>query len=118
MTEKFLVWLRSLIAAGDTHPFYVSVQWRKLSADVLRLDRYECQLCKAKGRYRRAVMVHHVNHVTRRPDLALDTYYTDSDGDQKRNLLSVCRWCHENECHPERLRRVRVPQFMTEERWD
>lgn len=118
MTESFLSWLQSLIAAGDTHPFYVSGPWRALSADVLRTDRHECQLCKARGRYRRAVMVHHVNHVIRRPDLALDMYYVDSDGARKRNLLSVCRWCHENVCHPERLRKMKVPQFMTEERWD
>lgn len=118
MTERFLTWLRSLIAAGDTHPFYVCPPWRALSADVLRQDRHECQLCKAKGRYRKAIMVHHVNHLTRRPDLALDIYYIAPCGQKRRNLISVCRWCHENVCHPERLRRVKVPQFTTEERWD
>ena len=118
MTGRFLTWLKSLVAAGDVHPFYVTGEWRALSAEVLRIDRYECQLCKAKGRYRRAALVHHVNHVKHRPDLALDIYYVDSDSEQKRNLLSVCRWCHENECHPERLCKTKVLQFMTEERWD
>lgn len=118
MTSIFLEWLKSLIAAGDTHPFYVTPEWRRLSADVLKTDRYECQLCKANKRYRRAEMVHHVNHVKRRPELALDMFYLDSDGQRKRNLISVCRWCHENVCHPERLRKETKPRFTTEERWD
>lgn len=118
MTLKFLEWLRGLILAGDVHPFYVTGEWRSLSAAVLRLDRNECQLCKARGRFRRAEMVHHVNHVKRWPELALDIYYLDSDGEKQRNLLSVCRWCHENICHPERLRKVKRPQFETVERWD
>lgn len=63
-------------------------------------------------------MVHHVNHVKRRPELALDMFYLDSDGQRKRNLISVCRWCHENVCHPERLRKETKPRFTTEERWD
>ena len=119
MTAKFLSWLRALIAAGDTHPFYVTAEWRSLSAYVIeKLDHNECQLCKAKGRYRRADLVHHVNHVKRRPELALDIYYTDADGERKRNLISVCKCCHENVCHPERMRRSFRPHFTTEERWD
>lgn len=118
MTARFLEWLKGLILTGDIHPFYVTPEWRSLSRDVLRDDRHECQLCKARGRYRRAEMVHHVNHVKRRPDLALDIYYLDSDGERKRNLISVCRWCHENVCHPERLRKPKVLSFETEERWD
>lgn len=118
MTARFLEWLKGLILSGDIHPFYVTPEWRGLSADVLREDRHECQLCKARGRYRRAVLVHHVNHVKRRPELALDMYYLDSDGERKRNLISVCKWCHEDVCHPERLRKVKAPSFETEERWD
>lgn len=120
MTQRFLDWLVALIAAGDIHPFYVTPEWRALSTDVLRLDRHECQLHKARGKFARAVMVHHVNHVKRRPELALDMYYTDADGKRKRNLISVCKTCHENVCHPERLARKRKkqPVFVTEERWD
>lgn len=118
MTQQFLAWLLALIAAGDVHPFYVTGEWRSLSADVLRDDRHECQICKAKGRYHRADLVHHVNHVKLRPDLALDIYYTDADGERKRNLISVCRGCHETVCHPERMRKPSAPHFTTEERWD
>lgn len=118
MTERFLSWLRALIAAGNVHPFYVTGEWRSISAEVLKIDRHECQICKAKGRYRRADLVHHVNHVKRRPELALDIYYTDTDGERKRNLVSVCKCCHETVCHPERMRRPSRPHFTTEERWD
>ena len=72
MTRQFFRWLVNLIATGDVHPFYVTPEWRRLSADVLREDRHECQICKARGRFQPAAMVHHVNHVKRRPDLALD----------------------------------------------
>lgn len=118
MTNTFLLWLKSLIVAGDIHPFYVSGEWRSLSAYVIdKIDRNECQICKSKGRYRRAVLVHHVNHVKKRPELALDMYYNDA-GEQKRNLISVCKVCHETVCHPERMRKAQRPHFMTEERWD
>ena len=118
MTSRFLSWLKSLIAAGDVHPFYVSPEWRRLSADVLRTDRHECQVCKAKKRYRRAELVHHVNHVKARPDLALDECYVDADGERKRNLISVCKICHETVCHPERMHKAQRPHFTTTERWD
>lgn len=120
MTQRFLDWLVTLIASDDVHPFYVTPEWRALSADVLRLDRHECQLCKTHGKYSRAVMVHHVNLLKRRPDLALDMYYTDTDGRRQRNLISVCKSCHETVCHPERLRKAtQAPRsFVTEERWD
>jgi len=120
MTERFLQWLTQLIASGDVHPFYVTPEWRGLSRDVLREDKHECQLCKARGKYRPAELVHHVNHVKRRPDLALSRYFTDQDGQKKRNLISVCKQCHETVCHPERLARKRRKQltYTNEERWD
>ena len=120
MTDRFLQWLIQLIAAGDVHAFYVTPEWRGLSADVLQEDRHECQLCKARGKFRSAVMVHHVNHVKRRPELALSWYYIDQDGQKKRNLISVCRQCHETVCHPERLakKRRKPLTFSNQERWD
>ena len=85
MTDKFYKWLCSLIASGDVHPFYCSSQWVRLSHKVLDMDKHECQLCKKRGRYRRAELVHHVNHVRRAPKLALDIWYTDADGNRQRN---------------------------------
>lgn len=82
----------------------------------MRMDKHECVLCRARGRYSRAVIVHHVNHYDEHPELALDVWYTDSDGVERRNLISVCRKCHETVCHPERLREFTAP--TTTERWD
>lgn len=119
MTARFLKWLQGLIASGNTHPFYVSGEWRSLSAYVLeKIDKNECQICKARKKYRKAIMVHHVNHVKRRPDLALDIWYIDADGNKRRNLISVCRQCHETVCHPERMHKKKAEKFQTEERWD
>lgn len=119
MTQEFLRWLIGLVKAGDVHPFYVTGEWRRLSAEVLRQDKGECQLCKARGRYRRADLVHHVNHVRRRPELALDMWYADQDGAKRKNLVSVCRECHETICHPERMRRGnRQSGYRNAERWD
>ena len=117
MTERFLQWLLGLIAAGDIHPFYVSREWRELSASILRDDHRNCQVC---GRANAADLVHHVRHVKRFPQLALSRYYTDEHGRQQRNLISVCRGCHETVCHPERMRKHQSgrERFVTAERWD
>lgn len=118
MTAKFLKWLQGLIARGDVHPFYCTTQWISLSRQVLEMDKHECQICKQRGRYHRAELVHHVNHVRDAPALALDIYYKDADGQQQRNLISVCKDCHETVCHPERLRRAKRAPPLTRERWD
>ena len=118
MTEQFLNWLRSLIASGDVHPFYCTSQWVKLSHRVLDMDQHECQICKQRGRYKRAELVHHVNHVKDAPDKALDIWYTDADGNQQRNLISVCKDCHETVCHPERMQKSFSKAPLTKERWD
>lgn len=119
MSEVFLKWLKELIASGNVHSFYVSAKWHKKRDEILRKDRYECQLCKNRGRYRRAVLVHHVKHVKNRPDLAISDYYTDDNGKSHRQLISVCRECHETVCHPERMKKDSASsRFTTEERWD
>lgn len=118
MTEWILIWLKSLIASGDVHSFYCSSQWVRLSHEVLDMDKHECQICKQRGRYRRADLVHHVNHVKDAPERALDIWYTDADGNRQRNLISVCKDCHETVCHPERMRRCKSAPPLTRERWD
>lgn len=110
-TEKLV----GMIAQGDVDSFYSWKAWKRLRKEVLRLDHYECQLCKAKGRYRRAEIVHHVRHLKDRPDLALSIW----DGTE-RQLVSVCKRCHE-EMHPESME-GRLPALkredVPEERWD
>ncbi len=52
------------------------------------------------------------------PDLALCDTYTDGEGVERRQLISVCRECHETVCHPERMRKQVKERFVTQERWD
>lgn len=107
-----------LVKEGREHEFYCSPDWRQKRRRVLRRDRGECQLCKARGRYRKAVLVHHVLHLKDRPDLALCDTYTDGEGVERRQLISVCRECHETVCHPERMCKQGKERFVTQERWD
>ena len=106
--------IRTLIREGRTAEFYNDWQWRRLSHKVMYDQHYECQYCKARGRYTRARFVHHVNHLKEHPELAYQEYYIDSNGETKRNLIACCHMCHEAQ-HPERFRHGNG--FRNEERW-
>lgn len=107
--------LPGMIEAGTSDQFYSWPEWRALRADVLRLDHWECQLCKAKGRFRRGSIVHHVKHLEDRPDLALSIWDAETG---ERQLVTVCKRCHEAE-HPESLRQFKPGKPpVTAERWD
>lgn len=101
----------------EHNTFYDSPEWRRKRRQILLSDRHECQLCKACGVYTPAVIVHHVRHLEDAPELALCDTYTDAHGVERRQLISVCRDCHENVCHPERLRH-NSSEPATAERWD
>lgn len=115
LTEGQLLKLREKIETDNVDSFYHWKDWEQLRQEVLRMDHYECQICKAKGKYRRADIVHHVKHLKDRPDLALSVW----DG-KERQLVSVCKRCHED-LHPERTVQYRYEKKekpLTEERWD
>ncbi len=97
----------------DVHRFYNWDKWKKVRKEVLSLDKYECQICKKRGKYKKANTVHHINHLKSRPDLALEIYYTIG-GKKKRNLTSLCHQCHD-EVHGFRVPENKKP--LTEERW-
>lgn len=97
------------IRAGDTRKFYKSTVWKRKRKQILQRDNYECQKCKARGQYSKATTVHHIKHLTDRPDLALSG----------KNLVSLCGSCH-NEEHPEKLLKYiagEQKEYITEERW-
>lgn len=107
--------VKALVEQGNTDLFYSWKAWKRLRQSVLRLDHYECQLCKAKGRYSRAEIVHHVKRLKERPDLALSIW-----DNGERQLVSVCKRCHEG-LHPESMRRdcpKRKQGDVPDERWD
>lgn len=121
MTSKNYEFAATCVRENRVHDFYISRAWRNKRAQILAADRYECQICKQNGKYSRAEVVHHVKHLRHRPDLALCDTYTDDCGQQHRQLVSVCKDCHETVCHPERLQQNR-PQHPKgcdrDERWD
>lgn len=101
------------------NPFYDSWDWKKKRKEILRRDHYECVFCKARGHHSRATIVHHVLHLEDRPDLALADTYTDPHGEEHRQLVSVCRECHETVCHPGRMgESMPAKPRLTGERWD
>lgn len=106
--EKIQIWIIYLIKNDNIHAFYVSKQWLKLKAQILKEQHYECQICKAKGKVSKATTVHHNKFVRLFPYLALSKL----DDEGRRNLIAVCFNCHE-EIH----RRKKPKGFMNEERW-
>jgi len=116
MTEEMYQLLISCIARKEMAEFYSSKEWRRLRREILKADKGECQICKAKGMYAKANHVHHINYVMKHPELALSVFYKSDDGTIKKNLISVCKTCHETVCHPERLR-WNVKEPLTLERW-
>ena len=93
---------------------YESREWRRLRKIVLIADKYECLHCKAKGYYTRANTCHHVNYLKLHPELALEKFYKDDDGVTKRNLISICKNCHEL-IH--QWVRKEAPEQLNQERW-
>ena len=116
ITPTRLRQLLALLAAGRERLFYAWPEWEATREEVLRMDKRECVYCRQRRhRYRAAVIVHHVKHLRDRPDLALSIFDPDTG---ERQLVSVCKQCHEA-MHPESFRRsapAAVP--ITEERWD
>ena len=102
----------------SANSFYNSRAWRRVRREVLTMDHHECQLCKARHRHSRAEIVHHRCHLDQYPELGLSVWVEDpATGERRRNLVSVCRACHETVCHPERLVQAEARGPLTPERW-
>jgi len=92
---------------ADTKKFYNSRIWRRRARSILRRDKYECQDCKNRGRYRRAECVHHILEIDKQPSQA----FTEA------NLISLCKRCH-NQRHDRGSNwKKGEPKFTTPERW-
>lgn len=115
--QKWAAFLLGEIMSRNS--FYDSRAWRKLRREVLKDDHNECQYCKEKHKHVRATIVHHCYHLDQYPQYGLMKYVRDPvTNEYKRNLVSVCRDCHETVCHPERmLKYVERKDPLTEERW-
>lgn len=126
MTEEYLKWLKQLINDNELDKFYHDAKWLKTADVVKRLDNYECQSCKRKGRITTAGMlnakgkpiqmsVHHKKEVKKHPELALSIFYYDENGNKKRNLEYTCEQCH-NKFH-KKFEAKKVNKFINEEKW-
>lgn len=122
-------WIRQLIAEDKLWKFYKTKEWRRLKERILEEQHHECAVCKKRGRVTRydesrdgnrklISTVHHVNEVRYHPELALQEYYIDSSGRRRRNLIPVCKHCH-NEIHDRIFRGSRKSKdsFTNTERW-
>lgn len=88
-------WIRELIRDGKLYKFYKTPEFQQLRREVLEDYHNECKRCRGRGRYTRAKVVHHVNEVRDRPDLALTRYIIKPDGTKVENLIPLCQMCHE-----------------------
>ena len=115
MTPDKLARLTAMLAAGRENVWYNSGDWKAIKSAIENIDHNDCLICKAMGRRRAARIVHHVKHLRDRPDLALSIYDPDTGA---RQLISVCKDCHEM-LHPEAQRQYRPKgKPVTAERWD
>lgn len=99
------------IKSDNLMKFYKSRTWMTLRLHALRRDKNECQICKSKGKYRKADCVHHMKEVKEYPELALTL----------DNLQCLCNACH-NEVHDrlsiwELNKPKKEFEFVNEERW-
>lgn len=113
MTQEQIAYVQKCIDDNYLIRFYTWSLWLSLRAEILKADKYECQVCKRKGKYTKATHVHHVKHVRKHPELALVKLLPDG----RRQLISLCKACHELE-HPERMWKKEYKKPVTEERWD
>lgn len=123
-TEQIRDWIKT----GEVWRFYKTPEWMRLKRSVLKAGHYECAECRKLGNITRWDLdkdgvkhqlstVHHVMHVQDHPELALSRTYRDRvTGEEKVNLIPVCKACH-NKLHPEKMKHRRTEGFTNVERW-
>ena len=115
--HELTIWINELIDKNELWRFYKSKEWIELRNEILKESHYECEICRKKGKINKAELVHHQQFVRNHPHLSLSKYYTHK-GKRYKNLISVCRHCHETVCHPERMKSYSEKnKFTNEERW-
>lgn len=109
--------IKHMINTDSLHTFYNDRSWRRLSHEVMRAQHNECQMCKSYGRYSKADVVHHVNYVRKRPDLAYSVTYIDSEGKERKQLVALCHNCHEKVHERGAYKKKNKNKFDNEEKW-
>lgn len=93
-------WIKKLIRENRLEEFYSCSTWKKIREQKKRLEHYECERCRAKGRYAKGEVVHHKKYLRNAPELALTI----------SNLEVLCEKCHYEEHH-------KRAEPLTPERW-
>ena len=108
------------IKTNKKYKIYKSREFRTLRLQVLKTFHYECQRCKESNKITSAVLVHHAQEVTKHPELAFEEFYIDKNGIKQRNLIPLCKECHEAIHHRYGFRPNQTKSeqnFINEERW-
>lgn len=92
MTTDLLHNLRQWIAEGGNSykQYYHTTDWVSVRAEVMRLYHGECIRCRSLGRspaQSQAVILHHVKHVKKYPELA-DSLYFDPEYEMLEQFFS------------------------------
>lgn len=98
--SQLVRWIDGLIDQDALWKFYKSKEFVKLKNNILKKQHYECQICREQGIITRADTVHHVQYVRSHPELALSEFFY-ANGKRCRNLIAVCKSCH-NKLHREK----------------
>ena len=56
-------WIIMLILSGDVTPFYNTRAWGELRDRKRKAEHYECERCRAKGKYKPGKVVHHKKYL-------------------------------------------------------
>ena len=108
--------IKSLISSGNVKLFYKDYYWRKLALDIIKENHYECAMCKSRGKYMKAKLVHHVKPLKQAPELAYSRTYTDDTGVHVQ-LTPLCHACHEA-IHERLSAQSPTTGYTNEEKWD
>ncbi len=105
---------------GNHRRFYKSAAWRRLRMQVLEEFRFESydELRASPARYVRATCVHHDRYVDRWPGWALSEFWTDAEGNVRRNLFPLSHDAHDarhGRCGF--ASRSETADTLTDERW-
>lgn len=92
--------IRKLIAEGKTYDFYNDSYWRRLSHEIMKEQHNECQICRKRGKYTPAVLIHHVRELKQSPELAYSRWQDEEH--KQLQLIALCQQCHEEQ-HPNRF---------------
>lgn len=103
--------IKELILNNEKKKFYDDEHWRKLSAEILRRDNYECQECKKEGKltikqHKKKLDIHHIKELETNPELAYE----------KDNLETVCVH-HHNILDNKVFNTKSRTKFVNEEKW-